>query len=207
MANGYSVPLSRYFDRPFNSNVSVSDRNGRLIIRATPKSSVTIGGIFTAAPAPAPPYTVDICASMIWTPDLSATGCGIGICLYNNANLRVFNNTSAQFGAPNHQTTSIYEIDTFSLDGSFVAQLQRACITVPLYKYYGRLTDDGVNKQFWISGNGLDYVNVYTESANAFGVVSRLGIVAGASNDATQPAALGYVYSFSVRPGILGDAP
>lgn len=205
----FNVPRAEYFDTPIpfgTSAFTVTNKVGRLAMTAT-NTAGGIGGGILVRNAPAPPYTIDLYGKYVWDPSANSAGGSLGIGLYNGVKYRIMQHVSEQFGAgATLFNFNAYQVDDLLTNGTDTI-LARDSITTNLsLGVFLRVTDDGINKRFWVSTNGLDYVNVYSESVSVFGVVTKVGVNIGASVENTQNAAVASVYNFTVTSGILGDA-
>lgn len=152
-----------------------------------------------------PPYTITTIFSMRGE-GTSYSGYLFGLAIGNSgANLRhqqFYVNADPAIGAVNM-------LNMYSATNNG-AGAKRAYITPTFtnFNFIGmRITDDGINRKWWVSGNGKSWGQTYTEATNTDVTPNEVGFASYCSNANTSASGNGraFIYHLDVTQNILGD--
>jgi hypothetical protein len=184
------APLSTNFTQEAFSSSAVYDKTARMVI-ATSKSGNAF--LLSNIPLPSVPYTVDLAGSF----DLP-TSSG-----YEDLALFLINSSSGNlvyFSVGDRNGFLGYEVDYFSNYSSFSGAYFdiNSPDTTPSYTAL-RITDDGTNRTFYASHNGLDYVQLFQQSSGFY--ISPTGVGLAVQSDGTLYPFT--IYNYAVSASIL----
>lgn len=178
------------------SSVTVSDRIDRMVV-SIPTSATALGG--AVLPLIATPYTIDLACLLCAVPATNSTA-GLGLLLYDGTKLWSFwCGMSSQF----RNALIIKWTNTTTQSTTAI----NAGTPVTMGLHFLRVTDDGASRSGFVSNNGKDYAQVFSEATNAFLTPTQFGISTFNNSLGGALAAKGSVYHLKISPGILGDSP
>lgn len=192
-----TVPLASAFTT-FGTGIVVTDKSDRMQIQI-PSGTVLRGQTLNSISTP---YTIDIGCGWAGNP-ANADATYFGIAVSNGTAYRTFYAGSVGFGTNN--VVNRFSIDSWTNSTTFSATVRTAGILLNPYAYFLRITDSGTNRKFYISSNGKDFVEVYSEATNTFVTPTKFAM-AGYNNSANTVTAKANVQHWLVSSSVLGDA-
>jgi hypothetical protein len=194
-AGPLTVPLASAFTT-FNGTstgtITLTDKSNRLQIAALGDGGAGLLGCYQSSIAT--PYTVDMGFAIAG--NSAAATCASGLFLSDGTALRVIMGGAS--------STSLVNIGSWSNISSFAGYIFQKNTTVNPGNYWIRITDDGTTRKFWISANGLDYVQVYSEATNTYVTPTRFGMFVLDNSGSGWTDKIS-VYHYLVTNSVLGD--
>lgn len=195
---GLTVPLASSFSS-IGTGTTLTDKVGRLQLATTAVSTTQIRGGTVASIST--PYTLDMSGGFVGTPAANDS-IWFGIGVSDGTKYRMWyvggRSDSNTNGVLRGAIDSWTNVTTFSANVAF-----RAMIYNPA-SFHLRLTDNGTNRVFYISPNGRDFAQFYTEATNTFLTPTKFVFASYCAN--TAMAMKAYVTHWLVTSSVLGDA-
>lgn len=215
----YNVPKSSEYTWYNQGTVTLADRVDRLILTHSDDGATDSIHVLAKAIPLTPPYTITMIAGAIWSiawNGSAGTGNTVGIVLGSSSNswrTFAFNRKWGNSGYIVNSWTSATSMLANVYDGR--SRWQKANEAFLCFK----ITDDGTNRRYYSSVNGLSWWLQYIESTNTYVTPTQLGFAIRAVNggfssgywsggDASQLITNKIdIMHFDIKPGIYGDEP
>lgn len=218
-AGPYTIPRSYNYTWYNQGSISVNDRPDRLVLTLADDGVTNSIHILARSIPFSTPYTVTMIAGANWSiawNGAATVGNSLGIALGSSGNswrTLIFNRKYGNSGPVVQSWTSATAFSSTIYDGT--SRWQKAneafiCL---------RITDDGSNRKFYSSINGLSWWQHYSEATNTYVTPTQVGFLIGAVNggnssgywsggDASQLISNKVdIIHFDIKPGIYGDEP
>lgn len=192
---GLTVPLASAFTvRNGNAGgtTTFTDKSDRLQIT----TSTTVGFTGGTQASISPPYTIDAATVLSGTADGSHSFIW-GIALSDGTKYRAW----LLGGSNGTYNLRLITYATVSTAGALVT----TPAATPTFCPFMRLTDDGANRVVYISQNGKDFAQIFTEATNTGVTPTTFGICL--ANDVNPGKNKGSYVHYLVTNSVLGDAP
>jgi hypothetical protein len=189
-----TVPLAADFTWVNQGTSSVADKTARMVMTVPNVAGTNLRCLVKTAPGT--PYTVTAAFAVAAIGSASASQV-IGLLLRNSGSglIRAFY-LVVDAGA-NYFTVNNWTNATSFASGAFASNTAH-----PGAYVWMRITDDGTNRKFLISGNGRDWTEIYTDARTAFVTADQVGII-GYNNIAGTLKVP--VVHFRTDTSVLGD--
>jgi hypothetical protein len=190
-----TVPLAADFTWVNQGTSSVADKAARMVMTVPNVAGTNLRCLMKTAPGT--PYTVTaaFAVAQIGTASESQV---IGLALRNSGSglIRAFYLVSDV--GNNYFTINNWTNATTYSGGAFASNTSH-----PGAYLWLRITDDGTNRKFLISGNGRDWSEIYTDARTAFVTADQVGII-GYNNVVAGTLKIPVVH-FRTDTSVLGD--
>lgn len=197
---GEIVPKAADFPTVVGSGATFTDKAGRLDVLLP--QTVFMHALFKSCPVP--PYTIDMHVKL----DVPAITGGtdavvLGMALTDGSKFRgyYFGFWGSSGNADRLSIDSWPNSTTFGSQVSFQTPFKQFTVQ----NNYIRITDDGTNRKYYISSDGLRFFQVFSEATNTYVTPTKCGIFAHNVNTTGNPAK-GSILNWKVTNSVLGDA-
>jgi hypothetical protein len=196
-----SVPTTTGFTFGNQGTTTVTQKSNRLVF-SVPDSNPTVEYRVYYVAYPTPPFTIDLAAAIVGF-NTDSNGNNVGIAFLNSSTgaAHSFDYEWVGNAGASQGDTNVNAWTNFTTFGS---QLASRNVTASMGTHFLRATDDGTNRDFYVSANGVDFVLMYTEAdsaitVNAVGIslYNNSGGISFAPNDIVS------VYNWTITNSIL----
>lgn len=180
-----------------SSYLTLATKTARMQLVANYVATMTVATYTTALPSP--PYTIDLGFSFpqVIPANNNYTG------LFISDGTKYINFQFILYPGSSYPYAAMYIGEYATLGGSATYLLS---LWLSYQTNFFRITDDGTTRRYWVSTNGLDYVQVYSHATNTYLTPIKCGIVSWCNN-ATLASYKVTAYHWLVSNSVLGDAP
>ena len=189
------VPLASAFTS-IGTGTTLTDKSDRLQLACTASATQQLrGGTINSVSTP---YTVDMRCGILGQP-ASSDSLWFGLGVSDGTKYRMW--YAGAFSVAANQIVPRAAIDSWTNGTTYGATV------APDFNYsdfWMRITDDGTTRKFWLSQNGEDYVQFYSEATNTYVTPTKFAFASYCAN--TSIALKAFIRHWLITTSVLGDA-
>jgi len=186
-------PLSTNFTWSNQGTSTVTDKTGRMVL-SIPTQTGQLRALLYNTALPATPYTID--AAFCMHGDCQSDFVVVGLLLKNTGGANLL-----QSGLNVKTSVPTYVLMNWNSVTSFNTFTQNDAAMSNPAMIFVRITDDGTNRRYWLSGNGLDYALFRSDATNTTLTPNQTGI--GVFNGTNPQNVVVSVYHWLISTSVL----